>query len=163
MKKVALIALSLTLFLFACKKDKDFRDRYVGEYEGKANYDYLNYSHTLPNNIANSKLQLSKHPDIDNALIVDWAEIKYPNGESLDYTKEYSDYPYNPIYTNVHKNIIYISDEGFLYLENSQSFHLHKNCAYVEPDSLFVVITLPFYEISGNVTPNNYFFRLKKK
>lgn len=154
MKKLTLIVISFILLFAACKKDKeDPRDKYVGEYEGMGHYDYLNYSHSLPPSARAATLKLSKHPDIDNALIVDRATLKYFDNVG-EFQFDAAD--------GVCDNLIYVSNEGFLYLKGTMVHRLHKNCNYVEPDSLFTVVKFPHYQNGGYVFYDN-FLHLKKK
>lgn len=154
--KIASIVFSLTLLLFACKKDKDFRDRYVGEYEGKSSDNTYSFPHHISPSDPKATLHLAKHPDIDNALIVDLASVKWPNGSGYEY--EYDLY----FHSDIVQNIIYLSDEGFLYLKNTNEYNLHKNCNFIEPDSLFVVIEMP-YGSNNQYYLDDCFFQLKKK
>lgn len=146
MKKVVYICIISTLFLFSCKKEKeDPRDKYVGEYEGKGNVASVK---------RNATLKLSKHPNKDNALIIDWATLDYFSGSG--------NFSYNASDGIVDENIIYLSNTGFLYLKNTLTFDLHKNCNYVEPDSLYIIVSFPLYSNSEMYLAKNY-LQLKKK
>lgn len=155
MKKLTLIAISFVLFFAACKRDKDFRDRYVGEYEGTATNNTFSYPHNSLSIDPVTELHLSKHPDIDNAMVVDYAHMTWPNnGGNLTYDKEF--------HYHIVQNIIYLSDQGFLYLKNTNEYNLHKNCDFIEPDSLFSVVHM-LYNTDNQYYIEDYFFRLKKK
>lgn len=154
MKKLTLIAIFFILFFAACKKDKDFRDRYVGEYEGKSSDNTYSFPHHISPSDPKATLHLAKHPSIDNALIVNWARVEWPNGSGYYYDQDFD--------PTIVQNIIYLSDEGFLYLKNTNEYNLHKNCNFIEPDSLFVVIEMP-YGSNNQYYLDDCFFQLKKK
>ncbi|UPT67785.1 MAG: hypothetical protein M0D57_03715 [Sphingobacteriales bacterium JAD_PAG50586_3] len=156
MKKAISIIIILSVFLFACEKDKDFRDRYVGDYEGRATFNTLTFPHAIAPSDPAAMLHLSKHPNIDNALIIDFASVQWPNGSGYEYDINFQD--------EEPQNTIYLSDEGFLYLYGTHEYNLHKNCIFIEPDSLFTVVAMPYYNGNNNQWYLEYnFFRLKKK
>lgn len=132
MKKLTSILIPLILFLFACEKEAikiDLRDKYVGHYEGTG--------HKYANPTYNATVELIKHPNIDNALIL---QCSYGTSSSTWEQEEYKG------------NRIYLSDNGFIYQSDMHYWDLYveKKCYYKEPDSLICIAYFPVYD------PNDY-------
>lgn len=147
MKKLTLILLSFTLFLFACEKDKiDPRDKYVGEYRGVL-VPYL-YSTAPLEDGQPVEFSLKKYSNIDNALLIE-GESHPPIVGSTNFgtgVTGWGDCYINDGVEN-NKNRIYVSDKEYIYQVGLYTWQFPRLCRFVEPDSLYCVIDIGLNDI----------------
>lgn len=162
----SILYIALVIVFFACKKDEpqppvDPRDKFVGYYEGLLVPTGANNAPISTGQFA--EVTLTKHPTIDNALIVNSSTHPPIVGTNIfaPYTGfgTFSTYWYDAY----EKNRLYISDEGFLYQNNMNrwDFYVDKLCYYVNPDSLYFVV---YYNEGMPSGPwvNDFFVKVKK-
>ncbi|UPT67348.1 MAG: hypothetical protein M0D57_01230 [Sphingobacteriales bacterium JAD_PAG50586_3] len=157
MKKTISIVIILSIFLFACKKDTDIRDKYVGHYVGLA---VPSGWYNVPNGDGQyAELDLSKNELIDNVISVKCKTNPPIVGSTNFSTNSFGTYDTN-LYDEIEDNRLYVSDKGILYKKGMfyEDLYYTKFYRFVEPDSIYCLV----YFYNGPTSPTEFFVKAKK-
>jgi hypothetical protein len=158
--KTIRIILSLAIvivLLGTCKKDPYDRKKYEGHYVGVM---VPSLYYNVPNGDGQPvDLQLTKHKSIDNALVLKCSSNPPIVGSTHFGTSGFGSFDTEE---QDYNNTVYVSDEDFLYQKGILSWDVGKLCRYVEPDSLYCLVTFSYPQPNGTDFVQEFFIKAKK-